>query len=128
MAFQSIHELAGLQQDPLAEEVLAVLYSDQPVRSIVRPSDSRRHWQWWVRDPEGSTSRLWLSFAQPMVSGTAEQVEDRVSKALTVLVPTFVTAVEVNALQTSFTQIQLEIILQRPKSSSLTIGLILNNE
>ena len=35
----TVAELAGQQDDPLVEEVLAILFSDQPVQRSIRPNE-----------------------------------------------------------------------------------------
>ncbi len=120
-----VYALAGEQDDPLAEEVLAVLFSDQPGRTVVRPGDTRRHWQWWARDPAGQTSRLWLSSDQPITDDTTTSIETRAAVALSVFVPDFVSSVDVTAQQTAFDEVALTIVIERPLQVDLTLGLVL---
>jgi phage gp46-like protein len=128
MTQMNVSELAGLQDDPLIEEVIAILFSDQPVRSVIRPDDSRRHWQWWADTPQGSTSRLWLSYAEIITDDTVPEMEDRVRTALAVLVPTYVTTIEVTAVQTHLDEIALDIVLGRPRQTDLTVGFLLTQQ
>ena len=121
----TVAELAGQQDDPLVEEVLAILFSDQPVQRSIRPNDSRRHWQWWARDPIGQTSRIWLSFAQPLTDETAPQIENRVESALAVLIPDYATAIEATAQRVAFDEIRLDILITRRELGEISIGLTL---
>ena len=126
MTKSPVYELAGQQADPLAEEILAVVFTDLPVRESVRPGDSRRHWQWWARtDRDESASRLWLSIDQPITDTTTTEIEGRVSKALAVFIPTFAKSIDVLAQQLTFDSVTLDITVHRPQQTELTIGLVL---
>lgn len=107
-----IHDLAGVQDDPRVEEVLAVLYTDQPVREDLRPGDSRRHWQFWARKSEGSSSRLWLVMDQPIVETIPKTIEQRAVAALTqAFIPDQASAAEASARQISFTEVELVVVI-----------------
>jgi hypothetical protein len=108
MQAQPVHELAGQQDDPLVEEALAVLFTDQPERESVRPGDTRLHQQWMVRRAEGATSRAWLSFALPITSAEIARIKDRSETALRVaFVPRYVSDVAVTVQQTAINELTL---------------------
>lgn len=82
-----VHQIAGQQTDPLLEEALAVLFTDQPVREELRPGDSRRHWTWFGRRDEAqSSSRVWLNLGEPLSDETVDLLEGRANSALAALV------------------------------------------
>jgi phage gp46-like protein len=120
----AVYELAGQLEDPLAEEIVATLFSDQPVRPVVRPTDNRRHWQWLVRDPEGQTSRVWVGYAQPITDDSVAELEDRAESSLAVFVPDFATSIEVTATQTAVDEISMVVSVVRPAQVDLTIQLL----
>lgn len=116
-----IYELAGQQTDPLVEEALAILFSDRPVRSSIRP-DTRSHWQWRVRDPRPNTSRLWLSFAQPLTDAVPSEVKGRIEDALSVLIPAYAKKVTATVRRVAFDEINFEIVIVRPDNREVTFG------
>lgn len=120
-----VYELAGQLEatDPLAEEILAVLFSDQPVRVELRPTDNRRHWQWFARDPVGSTSRVWVDFGQPIVDDTVELLANRAESALQVLVPQFATEITATASQTAINEIRLVVDVTRANGTTTNLDL-----
>lgn len=120
----AVYELAGQLEDPLAEEIVATLFSDQPVRSVIRPTDNRRHWQWLVRDPVGQTSRVWVGYAQPITDDSVAELEDRAQSSLAVFVPDFATSIEVTATQAAVDEISMVISVVRPAQVDLTIQLL----
>lgn len=120
----AVYELAGQLDDPLAEEIVATLFSDQPVRPVVRPTDNRRHWQWFARDPEGQTSRVWVGYAQPITDDSVAELEDRAESSLAVFVPDFATSIEVTATQTAVDEITMVVSVVRPEQVDLTIQLL----
>ena len=110
-----VYELAGQQDDPLAEEVLAVCFADAPERASVRPGDTRNHQQWMARKHEGMTSRAWLSFAQPLVANTRALLEERYESALrTAFVPVHATSVDVTVTQTAVNELTIRWEIVRP--------------
>lgn len=103
-----VYDLAGQQADALTEEVLAVCFSDTPERESVRPGDSRRHQQWLARRAEGSSSRAWLSFAQPLTGDVPALLEERYKSALrTAFVPAHASSVEVTVTQTAVNELTM---------------------
>ncbi len=109
-----VHELAGQQADALAEEALAVLFTDAPERATIRPGDTRQHQQWLARRPEGASSRGWLSFAQPLTASMRALLEERYASALrTAFVPTHAASVDVTVLQTAVNELRLEWTIVR---------------
>jgi len=111
MMAEPIYKLAGQQKDPLVEEIIAIIGSDQPTRSTIRPKDSRRHWQWWARDPRGNTSRVWVSYGQPITDETPAELKSRTEAALAVLVPAYARKIEVEVNQISFDEMQLDVLV-----------------
>jgi hypothetical protein len=109
-----VYELAGQQTDALTEEVLAVCFTDAPERASVRPQDPRRHQQWLARKPEGSTSRAWLSFAQPLTASTRTLLEERYESALrTAFVPVHASSVDVQVTQTAVNELTMRWAITR---------------
>lgn len=109
-----VYDLAGQQTDPLAEEVLAVCFTDAPERPSVRPKNSRRHQQWLARPHEQATSRGWLSFAQPLVADTVTLLEERYESALrAAFVPVHASSVEVTITQTAINELTLRWVISR---------------
>jgi IS4 transposase len=103
-----VYELAGQQTDALAEEVLAVLFTDQPERASVRPGDTRQHQQWLARNPDGASSRGWLSFARPLTADTRALLKERSESALrTAFVPAHASSVTVTVIQTAVNELTL---------------------
>lgn len=103
-----VFDLAGQQGDPLTEEVLAVCFTDAPERESVRPRDSRRHQQWLARRAEGSSSRAWLSFAQPLVGDVPALLKERYESALRLaLVPVHASRVVVTVTQTAVNELTM---------------------
>ena len=107
-----VPDLAGLQDDPLAEYVLAVEYTAAPVRNIVR-SDTRRHWQWMARNPLESAAFVWLSYAQPITDQTPIELAARAKAPLDQLVPDRASSVETSARIVRFNQVDLTIRIVR---------------
>lgn len=125
-----IYELAGQQDDPLAEQILGLLYSDQPVREVVR-KDARRHWQWMARgqpNTTASSSRLWISFAGPFTSDTVAEVQVRAQSAVDTLVPYPASSATATAKQISATQIDLSVVAVRADNGSVIDLTISQNE
>lgn len=122
---QPVHALAGTLADPLAEEILAILFTDQPVREDVRPGDARRHWQWAARQSNGNTSRLWLSYAQPIVDTTVTDIEGRAVSALAGLVPEYARAITVSAQQTAIDEITMIVTISRTGQSDEIVQLVI---
>lgn len=111
---QPVYELAGQQTDALSEEVLAVIFTDAPERASVRPGDTRRHQQWLARQPEGASSRGWLSFAQPLVATTRGLLEERYESALrTAFVPVHASSVDVTVTQTAVNELTIRWVITR---------------
>lgn len=107
-----VYELAGQQTDPLAEEVLAVCFTDAPERTSVRPGDTRRHQQWLARKHEGASSRGWLSFAQPLVADTRKLLEERYESALrAAFVPVHASSVDVTVTQTAVNELTMRWVI-----------------
>jgi hypothetical protein len=125
LAPRPVYELAGQQADPLAEEVLAVLFTDAPERESVRPGDSRRHQQWLARRPEGQTSRGWLSFAEPIATAEIKLLQERYTSALRVaFVPVHASSVTVVVQQTAVNELTIRWTLlrgDRPVSEGATV-------
>jgi len=109
-----VHELAGQQTDPLDEEVLAVIFTDAPERTAVRPGDTRRHQQWLARPHERASSRGWLSFAQPLIASTRSLLEERYESALrAAFVPVYASSVDVTITQTAVNELTLQWVINR---------------
>ena len=109
-----VYELAGQQTDALTEEVLAVCFTDAPERASVRPQDPRRHQQWLARRPDGSSSRAWLSFAQPLTADTRTLLEERYESALrTAFVPVHASSVDVQVTQTAVNELTMRWAITR---------------
>ncbi|MCA9695534.1 MAG: hypothetical protein KC636_38505 [Myxococcales bacterium] len=109
-----VYDLAGQQTDPLAEEVLAICFTDAPERASVRPKNSRRHQQWLARPHEQASSRGWLSFAQPLVADTITLLEERYESALrAALVPLNASSVDVTITQTAVNELTLRWVINR---------------
>jgi hypothetical protein len=126
MALVPVYELAGEQDDPFTEEVLAVLFSDRPERASVRPEDNRRHWQWWARDPVGKTSRGWIGFAEPITTETVELLQRRYQTALSqAFVPDFATQVEVTVQQVRVNALQISWVITRDLNQVITQSVVL---
>jgi hypothetical protein len=119
-----VSELAGLQEDPLFEFVLALLYSDAPVRNVIR-SDTRRHWQWMARDPNESASFVWLTFAQPITDDSTAELEQRTLAGLEPLVPDKAKSVEAKAKVVRFDAIALTVTIGRLDGTTFEQTLIL---
>lgn len=119
-----IYDLVGQQDDPLVEEALMILFSDRPVRESIR-ADTRSHWQWQVRSPKGSTSLVWLSFAQPITDATPREVKRRIEDALAVLVPDFAKAVSATVKRVSINSITMDITITKPGGSTASFGVSL---
>ena len=109
-----VYELAGQQTDALAEEVLAVLFTDAPERATVRPGDTRQHQQWLARRPDGASSRGWLSFAQPLTAAMRALLEERYESALrTAFVPAHASSADVTVTQTAVNELRITWTLVR---------------
>lgn len=120
-----IPDLAGLQEDPLAEYVLAVVFTAAPIRSVIQ-RDTSRHWQWMVRDPNESASFLWLSYAQPITDDTPAEIAARVLTPLQDgLVPDRARSVETSASILRFDAISLTITITRTDGTIFDQTLIL---
>jgi phage gp46-like protein len=117
-----VYDLAGKQEDPLVEEVLAKLYTDTPVRPDLR-KDNRRHWQWFGRTPRGNSSRVWLSYAQPITDDTPTEISGRAEAALADLIPTYATQIEVSAQRTGINEVELNVAITRPSGQEISLGL-----
>ena len=103
-----VYDLAGQQSDPLTEEVLAVLFTDAPVRSSIRPGDTRRHQQWRTRSPDAASSRGWLSFAEPLTSDIPTLLQERYTAALrAAFIPAHAASVDVTVVQTAVNELRL---------------------
>jgi hypothetical protein len=119
-----IYELAGQQDDPLTEEVLAVIGTDAPERETVRPGDSRRHQQWLARRHEGQSTRAWLSFAQPLTAATPALLKERYESALRIaFVPAHARSVEVTVTQTAVDELTMRWVITRP-DGSVNVGAV----
>lgn len=123
----SVYTFAGQLDDPLAEEIVATLYSDQPVRSVERPTDSRRHWQWFAREPLGQTSRIWVGYAEPLTADSVENVQTRANAALARagFAPKYADSVTATATQTAVDEIELEIVVARSGQTDMVIQLVI---
>lgn len=109
-----VYELAGQQDDSLAEEVLAVCFTDAPERESVRPGDSRRHQQWLARRKEGASSRAWQSFARPLTADTPALLEERYESALrAAFVPVHASSVDVTITQTAVNELTMRWAIER---------------
>jgi phage gp46-like protein len=127
MALQPVYELAGEQDDPFTEEVLAVLFSDQPERVEVRPEDNQRHWQWWARSPSGQTSRGWIGFAEPLTDEVPALLEQRYESALTTaFVPAYAVSVTVTVRQVRINTLAISWVITREFNQVITGGVILS--
>jgi len=121
-----VHDLAGQQSDPLTEEVLAVLFTDAPVRHSVRPWDTRRHQQWWARRHEGASSRGWLTFAEPLTAEARTLLQERYLSALrTAFVPAHADGVSVSVVQTAVNELRLTWEIIRSGQSISTGAVVL---
>lgn len=122
---QPVYELAGQQEDALAEEVLAVIFTDAPERASVRPGDTRRHQQWLARQHEGASSRGWLSFAQPLVATTRALLEERYESALrTAFVPVHASSVDVTVIQTAVNELTIRWVITRANGGGVAEGAV----
>ena len=111
---QPVYALAGQQDDPLAEEVLAVLFTDAPERESVRPGDSRRHQQWLARQSSGQASRGWLGTAEPITASMISLLQERYASALrTAFVPRDASSVTVSVKQTAVNELTIRWTLVR---------------
>lgn len=90
MSATQIYDLASQQwDDPLAEKVLALLFTARPLEapSDGRERDDRRHWQWLVRtDKANAGSFIWREEGQPIQSKTVDRIGDAARRALAPLV------------------------------------------
>ena len=125
LAPKPVYELAGQQTDPLAEEVLAVLFTDAPERASVRPEDPRRHQQWLARRADGQASRGWLSFAEPITAAEIKILQERYASALRLaFVPDHASSVTVVVQQTAVNELTIRWTLLRgetPVSEGATV-------
>lgn len=122
-----VWELAGGQDDPFTEEVLAVLFSDRPERYEVRPEDNRRHVQWMIESPVGQTSRGWIGFAEPITTEQIELLQRRYKTALEqAFVPDFATQVEVTVQQIRVNELRLAWIITRTSAQVVSGAVILS--
>ena len=111
---QPVYELAGQQDDPLVEEVLAVCFTDQPERASVRPGDSRAHQQWLVRSPAGASTRAWIGLADPITTASKQLLAERYQSALRVaFVPRYASSVVVTVTQTAVDELTMSWRLVR---------------
>lgn len=123
---EPIYTLAGQQDDPLREKVLALLYTDRPVTPAQRPGDTRAHWTWLARsDTENQGSRLWLSESEPITDGEVERMRVRAQAALEPLVPDRARSITVAAVQVAHDQVRLtvDVTTIRGESFSMTLGI-----
>lgn len=119
-----VYDLVGQQDDPLVEEALMILFSDRPVRESIR-ADTRAHWQWQVRSPKGSTSLVWLSFAQPITDTTPAEIKRRIEDALAVLVPDFAKTVAAVVKRVAINAITMDITITKPNGNTSSFGVSL---
>lgn len=120
-----VPDLAGLQDDPLAELVLAVIFTAAPVRSIIR-ADTSRHWQWMARDPAQSAAFVWLSYGQPITDDTPVEVAARALSPLQdILVPRHASAVETEAKIVRFDTVALTVRVTRRDGTTFEQTLLL---
>lgn len=126
VVYYPVHELAGVQEDPLAECVLARLYTDRPVRSSMRPGDTRRHWQFFARtDTENFGSKLWV-LGEPFTDDTVRLMKSRAENALAALVGDgSATSIEVTVRQTAVDAAVLDVLITRPNAEDLSLGVAL---
>ena len=125
--FESVPDLAGQQTDPLAEEALALLFTDAPVTEseALSPGNTRGHWQWRAR-PDVQGSRLWVNFGGPLTDSAITLIESRAKTALAELITRkLATSVSVSATQIRHTAITLEITIGRRRGRALTFGVSL---
>jgi phage gp46-like protein len=120
---QPVYELAGSQDDPVVEDVLASLFTDAPVREVERPGDTRQHWTWAARAVDGS--RVWLSFAQPLTDDTAGLIQQRAQASLAWMVPRVAKEVEVSARQVSCDTVVLGVKVRRPDTTTIDLSFTL---
>lgn len=120
----AVYELAGQFEDPLAEELVATLFTDQPVRLVIRPTDNRRSWQFFARSPVGQTSRVWVGYAEPITDDSVGELRDRAESSLAGFVPDFATSIEVEATQTAVDEITMVVSVTRIGQVDLTIQLL----
>ena len=113
-----IYDLAGQQTDPLAEEALAVIGTDEPERASVRPGDNRRHQQWLARSASGQGSRGWLTFAGPLTATYIALLKDRYETAMRVrFVPRHAVSVSVDVKQTAVNELAIRWTIVRTDRS-----------
>lgn len=119
-----VYELAGQLDDPLAEEILATGFTDQPVRPEVRPDDNRRHDSWGPEDPSGQTSRAWITTGAILTDDATALTAERMQTALQVFVPQYAKKIIVTAKQTDINTIEMIIDVTRTTGQSFEIALL----
>jgi phage gp46-like protein len=124
--FLRVPDLAGQQADSLAEEALALLFTDAPVtESPLSPGNTRGHWQWRAR-PTVQGSRLWINFGAPLTDSALTLIESRAETALAELITRkLATSVAVVATQLTHTSISLVVTIGRQRDRDLTFGVSL---
>ena len=122
-----VYDLAGQQTDPLAERVLAILFTDEPARELNRREDSHNHWQWLARprDDENRGSRLWLSSGEIITDDTVSLMQSRATKALERLVPRHAKSVAVTVAQTGHSKVAIDVRIGRVSGEDLTMSISL---
>lgn len=126
-----VYELAAVQDDALGEAVIAMIFTDQPVRSALRrgeqQGDTRRHWQWEARrDRQNRGSRVWLSLGETITDDTPDEVKGRVESSLASLLSSGqVTSIEVTVTQIRHDALGLQVRLGRPRLAALELGFVL---
>lgn len=125
--YSKVYELAGVQDDPLAERVLALLFTDKPERPAVRPGDTRQHWQWFARtDTSNQGSRLWLDIDAPITDRTIALMKSRAENALApLLADRTATRIDVVVQQTAHDAVGMVVTIRRPNDQDLTLGVAL---
>lgn len=120
-----IFDLAAQQwTDPLAEKVLALLFTDRPLEapSDGRGRDDRRHWQWLVRtDRPNAGSYIWREDGQPLQSKTVERIGDSARRALAPLVTEgLALAATASATQVARDAVRLDVTITRRAQTDWT--------
>lgn len=126
--YSQVYELAGVQDDPLAERVLALLFTDKPERPSVRPGDTRQHWQWFARtDTQNQGSRLWLNVDAPITDSSIVLMKSRAENALApLLADRTATKIDVTVQQVAIDSVDLIVVIRRPNAEDLSLGVAIS--
>jgi phage gp46-like protein len=120
---KQVYELAGQQDDPVVEDVIFSLFTDQPVRDVESPGDTRNVTAWQLGYVGGS--RLWMSFAKPLTDETSGLVVQRAKAALAWMIPVVAKTVDVTAKQITFDTIKLDIGIVTPSNRTIELSYVL---